>query len=420
MKKKNFNNLNLDIYEEELENGLKIFICPMNRYKIDARMTVNFGANVLEFEKNGEMIKVPAGIAHFLEHKMFGKADGTDIMTAYEKNGALGNAYTDDHVTVYHFNSPVNFYDNLLLLLRCVNEPYFTDENVAKEIGVIDQELKATLSEPDAIAYYAAKYNSYKTLPYKYPVIGTKESIKKITKESLYDVYNAFYTPNNMHLVVTGNVKPLEVVSFVKKYYEGLPKKNKPVVKKYNEPKEVQKEKEIINKDINNKVCFINYKVDLSDFDISNFELQRYLNVLLLNKFSSLSGFNDIALKDKNISSPVFWMLDIEAHFANFGFQAEIKTEDALLNLIEKQLSDLSITEEKLKLIKRSWLNGYITNTDMVIPTSEIINGQIIKYGYVVYDALECIKALNVKKAMEIFDKLDFSNKSLVIVQKEC
>ena len=418
MKKKNFNNLNLDIYEEELENGLKIFVCPMNRYKIDARMTVNFGADILEFEKDGQMIKAPAGIAHFLEHKMFGKEDGTDITTIYEKNGALGNAYTDDHVTVYHFNSPVNFYDNLLALLRCVNEPYFTEENVTKEIGIIDQELKATLSEPDAIAYYVAKYNSYHYLPYKYPVIGTEDSIKQITKDNLYDVYNTFYTPSNMHLVVTGNVDPKEVVTFVRNYYKDISKREKPIIKTYNEPKEVAREKEIIHKDISNKVCFLNYKVDLSDFDISNFELQRYLNVLLLNKFSSLSGFNDITLKDENILSPVFWMLDVEDNFANFGFQAEVKNEDALLKLIEKQLTDLSISEEKLKLIKRNWINGYIINTDQVIQTSEIINGQIIKYGHVVYDALDCIRALNIQKAEEIFNKLDFSNKSLVIVQK--
>ena len=418
MEKKNFNNLNLDIYEEELENGLKIFICPMNRYKIDARMTVNFGADILEFEKDGEMIKVPAGIAHFLEHKMFDKEDGTDITTIYEKNGAFGNAYTDDHVTVYHFNSPVNFYDNLLALLRCVNEPYFTEENVKKEIGIIDQELKATLSEPDTIAYYAAKYNSYHYLPYKYPVIGTENSIKQITKDSLYDVYNTFYTPSNMHLVVTGKVNPEEVVSFVKDYYKNNVFMAKPILKKYDEPKEVAKEKEIIHKDIRNKICFINYKVDLSNFGMSDFELQRYLNVLLLNKFSSLSGFNDIALKDKNILSPVFWMLDVEKNFANFSFQAEVKNENALLKLIEQQLSDLSITEEKLKLIKRNWINGYIINTDGVIQTSEIINGQIIKYGHVVYDALACIRALDVKKAEDIFNKLDFSNKSLVIVQK--
>ena len=83
MKKKKINGLNLDIYEEVLENGLKIFVCPMKRYKIDARMTVNFGSDTLEFEKDGKLLKVPAGIAHFLEHKMFSKEDGSDISNIY-------------------------------------------------------------------------------------------------------------------------------------------------------------------------------------------------------------------------------------------------------------------------------------------------------------------------------------------------
>lgn len=418
MEKKHFASLNLDIYEEVLDNGLKIFICPMKRYKIDARMTVNFGADTLEFEKDGKMKKVPAGIAHFLEHKMFGKEDGPDISSIYEKNGALGNAYTDDHVTVYHFNSPVHFYDNLMALLRCVNEPYFTDENVSREIGIIEQELKASLSQPDALAYYKTKYNSYHNLPYMFPVIGTEESIKAITKENLYDVYNAFYVPSNMHLIVTGNVNPKEVIDFVKNYYHTTSCQRPAKTLEYNEDRTVKKTREIINKDINNKICFINYKVDLSGFDLSNYELQRYLNVLLLNNFSSLSGFNDVTLKNPDILSPVYWMLDIEKNFANFSFEAEVKNEEALLAIIDNQFKQNNLTEEMLELIKKNWINSYILNTDQVISTSEIINEQIIKYGRVVYEALDVIKQLNVSKAKKIFENLDFSNKSITIVQK--
>ena len=418
MEKKEFKGLNLNIYEETLANGLRVFICPMKRHKIDARMTVHFGADVLEFIYQGKMKKVSPGIAHFLEHKMFEK-ENLNISELYEKNGALGNAYTDDHVTVYYFESPDNFYENLKTLLKCVHEPYFTSENITKEIGIIEQELKATLSDADTLAYNKAKHNSYKYLPYKYPIIGTEESIKQITKDDLYSVYNTFYVPVNMHLIITGNVNPQEVIKFLNDYYKNSFKKAMPVIKKYNEPKEVVLEKEIILQNINNKMCCLNYKIDLSNFNLSPFILQRYLNVLLLNNFSSLSGFTDLIFQNKNILSPVYWFMDIESNFANISFSAEVNDENVFLDIIEKQLQNFDIMEKKLELIKKNWISQYLINTEKVVLTSEIINEQIIKYGNIVYDSIDKIKSLNKDLALEVYKNLDFSNnKSLAIVQK--
>lgn len=417
MERKKFKGLDLEIYEHTLNNGFKIYVCPMARYKIDARITVNVGGELETFKTEKGEITVPFGIAHFLEHKMFSKADGTDISSIYEKNGAFGNAYTDDYSTVYHFNSPVNFWDNLKALFRCVNEPYFTDENVQKEIGIIEQELMALLSDPDALVYFKAKYNSYHSPVYKYPVIGTLKSIKAITKEDLYAVYNAFYVPSNMHLMVTGNVKPEEVIKFAEDYYKDKEtlagEKIIPL-----EPPTICKKEEIIHKDINNKICFINYKVDISKFNLPNFELQRYLNVLILSKFSSLSGFNDIVLKNEKILSPVSWRLDVKGSYANFNFSAEAIDEKEVIDLIETRLDNLDIDEELLDLIKKNWINGYILTTDKVIPASTLINEQIIKYGEVIYDSIPIIKALNKDKAIEIFNKLDFSERTVAIVQK--
>ena len=417
MEKKKFAGLDLEIYEHTLDNGLKIYVCPMDRYKIDARITVNVGGELEKF-KNGEEVTVPFGIAHFLEHKMFSKVDGTDISSIYEKNGAFGNAYTDDYSTVYHFNSPVNFWDNLTALFRCVNEPYFTDENVEKEIGIIEQELMALLSDPDALAYFKAKYNSYHNSVYKYPVIGTEDSIKAITKEALYMVYNSFYVPSNMHLVVTGKVNPEEVIKFAEEYYKD--KKFNKVGKKVipDEPSAVCVKEEVIHKNINNKICFVNYKVDISKFSLSNFELQRYLNILLLSKFSSLSGFNDIVLKNENILSPIDWRLDVKGKFANFNFTAEVIDEKVAINLLEKQFNNLKIDDEILDLIKKNWINGYILTTDKVIPTSTLINEMLIKYNEIIYEAIPIIKSLNKEKANEIFSKLDFSERAVAIVQK--
>lgn len=418
MEKKELKGLNLNVYEETLENGLKIFICPMKKQKIYASMTVNFGAGILEFEKDGKMIKLPEGTAHFLEHKMFIKKGNFDISRIFEKNGAYSNAYTNMDATVYHFNSPTCFYDNLLALLRCVNEPYFTDEGVEGEKNIILQELKARLSNNFNLAYFKTNYNSYHHLPHKYPVLGTEESIKRITKEDLYNAYNSFYIPSNMHLIVTGNVNPKEVVDFVSDYYGQKELKSLPVLKKYNEKKSVVKSFEKINKDINNKVCRINYKVDLGQFSISKDILRKYLIVLIISKFSSFSGFEDLVLKEPKIISSVDLMIEYEENFVNIGFCAEVKDETVFINLIEKQLIDLTVDDKKLEIYKKDCIKSCIINTDFVIGTSKLLNSQIISFGNVEYDIIDKIKTLNTKEANEIGKKLDFSNKTIAVVEK--
>ena len=131
MEKKTFNHLDLDIYEEVLDNGLRIFVCPIDKHEIHASMTTLYGSEVLEFKPRGQdkYIKIPEGTAHFLEHKMFAKEDGIDPMTVFERNGAATNAYTSMHITRYYYTGPGKCFENLENLLDCVSKPYFTDKN---------------------------------------------------------------------------------------------------------------------------------------------------------------------------------------------------------------------------------------------------------------------------------------------------
>ena len=130
MKKKSYVGIDLDVYEEVLDNGLRVYIAPIHRQTRHARLTTFFGGSILEFKVDGEeFTKVPGGIAHFLEHKMFEKENGEDPLTVFENNGASGNAFTTEFMTAYHFTGTGHFYENLKTLLKCVHEPYFTYEN---------------------------------------------------------------------------------------------------------------------------------------------------------------------------------------------------------------------------------------------------------------------------------------------------
>ena len=219
MKKINFKNLDLDLFYEKLDNGLEIFVLPKtNVNNIYVTFNTKYGSNISEFKPidKDKMIKVPLGIAHFLEHKMFEQEDETDIFSFYSERGADCNANTNYTKTTYLFSCPNFFKENMDMLLDYVQAPYFTDENVDKEKGIITQEIKMYQDMPGTMIYDKIIENTFKIHPMKYPIIGNIENINKITKEDLYTCYNTFYHPSNMFVVVTGNVNASEVINIIK------------------------------------------------------------------------------------------------------------------------------------------------------------------------------------------------------------
>ena len=218
MEKIEIKNVDKTIYREVLDNGLEIIIIPND--KISKKKNYYFsyatyyGAAINEFVPVGKnkMTSFPSGIAHFLEHKMFESKDGIKPFDFYAKTGSYVNAFTSYKNTCYVVTGNKKMKENLEYLLTFVNSPYFTDENVKKEQGIICEEAAMNDDSPDYLAYKTINKNLYKVSPYNTPILGTVESIKKITKDNLYKCYNTFYRPSNMFLVVGGAVDPDEVV----------------------------------------------------------------------------------------------------------------------------------------------------------------------------------------------------------------
>ncbi|MDP4143263.1 MAG: pitrilysin family protein [Bacillota bacterium] len=208
----------IDLVNEELYinevNGLKIYIMPKKKYKKKtAMLTVKYGANHIKFSVGlGEMKDYPLGIAHFLEHKLFEEKEG-NIFNEFAILGTSPNAYTNSNVTCYHFTCTDFFQKNLELLIKFVFHPYFNEENVKKEREIIEQEIIMYNDNPSFRTYINALGLMYEKHPVKNDVAGTIESIKEITPELLYECYHAFYTPQNMVLVITGDVNVEEVLS---------------------------------------------------------------------------------------------------------------------------------------------------------------------------------------------------------------
>ncbi len=222
------------------ESGLRVYIIPKSGFsKYYAIYGTEYGSidDVLKLPE-GE-IKLPDGIAHFLEHKLFEEEDGKDAFEKFAATGGSSNAFTSFDMTAYLFSCTENFYENLDILLEFVNNPYFTDENVAKEQGIIGQEIKMYDDDPNWRLFFNMLQGMYHNNPVKTDIAGTVESISHITPDLLYKCCRAYYNPSNMILVMVGDIDPERVVAYIDKYVSPEKDMGRIEKRKANEPSTV-------------------------------------------------------------------------------------------------------------------------------------------------------------------------------------
>ena len=216
-----------EVCRERLANGLEVCVVPKPGYaKKYAFFSTCYGGMDTRFRLDGKWLDTPAGIAHYLEHKMFDTREG-NALQELAKNGAEPNAFTANAMTAYYFDSTEHFEENLRILLSFVSIPYFTDESVAKEQGIIGQEIRMIEDNPDWQIYTRMMKALYAASTARTSIAGTVESISHITAETLYNCHKAFYTPSNMVLTVVGNVDPVHVMDIARRI---LPREGGPAI----------------------------------------------------------------------------------------------------------------------------------------------------------------------------------------------
>ena len=222
-------------YYTKHKSGLDIYLIPKEMTNSYALFCTRYGAvdNCFKLEGDADFTRVPDGIAHYLEHKMFENEDGVDTFARFAKYGASANAFTSTEVTAYLFKCTEYFRENLEILLDYVTHPYFTPETVAKEQGIIGQEIRGREDHPDFVLYMNLMRALYKDSQINIDVAGTVESIAQITADTLYKCYDVFYNLSNMFLCVAGNVTMEEILSAADKI---LPlQEEKKIIRSYNE-----------------------------------------------------------------------------------------------------------------------------------------------------------------------------------------
>jgi predicted Zn-dependent peptidase len=387
MEKINFDQLQEELYHEKLPNGLNVYILPKKGFnKTFATFTTKYGSidnNFIPFGKE-EYVKVPDGIAHFLEHKLFEKEDG-DVFQQFSKQGASANAFTSFTRTAYLFSSTSDVEKNLETLVDFVQDPYFSEKTVEKEKGIIGQEITMYDDNPDWRLYFGLIQNLYQNHPVKIDIAGTIESISHITKDLLYECYNTFYHPSNMLLFIVGPVDPTKFMdqvreNQVKKDYKKMPE----IQRKFDEePLQTAEQKQVLEMNVQTSKCLVGMKalhVDQSGAELLKNELT--MNVLLDLLFGkSSANYNQLyneGLIDETFSYD--YTQEQGFGFAMIGGDTENpdKLADQLKNMLFEAKNGTSFTEEQLDRAKKKKIGGFLR----AVNSPEYIANQFTRYAF--------------------------------------
>ena len=423
MNKIELKGLDTYVYTEVLESGLQIFVVPNeNVNKTYVTYSTKLGSVYDEFVPIGEkdFIKVPLGVAHFLEHKVFEQEDGTDPFEFFSSHGASANANTSNYKTTYLFQTTDDVKENLEYLLHYVESPYFTDENVEKEKGIIEQELLMYADDPYNVLYEMTLYNTFVEHPMKYSVGGTVESIRKITKEDLYTCYNTFYHPSRMFVVVTGNVKPEEIINIICEHESKRSiSPDEPVkIKLVDEPDEVFKNHEERVMEVSIPKVTVAYKIRLDAFnDLSLRDIKIYLSQLFSLQFSDTSLYVE-ELKKKELIDDSFAINTVytDTH-AVIMISNETNYVNEVVKAIQEGVKQLHVTEEEVERMKKTLISSPIYMSDNIFRMNNFIMNCMIQDGEINTNKVEEIKKMNLKDMEYVLNNLDLSNSTVSVIQ---
>ncbi len=406
------NRLNEEIYNVELSNGLKVFYMPKKDYvKKYAIYSTNYGSIDNIFVPIGEenKITVPEGIAHFLEHKLFEEPD-VNIFDEFAKLGSYVNAFTSNNQTAYLFSCVDDFYENLKLLVGFVQDPYFTDENVEKEKGIIQQEIRMYNDSPDWKVYSNCISGMYAKHPVRIDIAGTVESIRNINKELLYKCYKTFYNPSNMLLFMIGDIdfeKALDIIEGNQKITEKLKREISRV--KIQEPETINEKIIEERLSVSIPLFYIGYK----DLDIG-YDGEKLVhkeictNILLEVLFGNSSNFYQ-KLYDEGLINDSFGFQYVgykDYGHALLGGESSDPKEvyNRILQNIENEIIK-GISEEDFNRTKKKLIGYHIMDLNSIenIATS-FINYYYRKYSIISYiDALEKVSISDIEERCKKF-----------------
>ena len=416
-------NIKEKMYIEKLENGLTVIIFPRHTtQKKYVMWGVNFGSIDNHFinPDNGEEIIIPDGVAHFLEHKMFEQKSGKNSLDTLSSLGVEANAYTTNDYTTYLFECTDNFYEALDELMDYVQNPYYTDENVEKEKGIIAQEINMYDDAPNWKVYMNAMECLYKNNPVRIDIAGTVESISGINKEMLYNCYNTFYTPSNMLMVVTGDFFSEELMKEIKKRI--IKNENKGEIKRIypEEPEEINENQKVQNMDVNNPIFAIAYKDKVLENKTEQVKKHIAIEIIL----NAILGKSSELYKELYDEGLIMGNIDLDyefskeyAHIIISGQSKNPKKIQEKLNKKIKETKQLGINEKDFVRIKKKVYGSYITEYNDVSSVARMIMSDYFK-GINSFEYIEYYNQILIEYANKILNEIFDEEKKVISIVK--
>lgn len=401
------------------KSGLTIYVYPKEGFKSTyALFGAKYGSiNTTFIKDNGEQVVVPDGIAHYLEHKLFECEDG-DAFVKYAKTGASANAYTSFDKTCYLFSCADNFEESLKILLDFVQEPYFTEETVQKEQGIIGQEIRMYDDDPNWRVMFNLLGAMYHTHPVKIDIAGTVESIAEITPQKLYDCYNGFYNLNNMALVVVGGCATLDLImQMADKHLKDSPAKD--VNSTFpSEPEGVVTDYVEQKFPVSVPMFHLGFKEDVKRERLTNKEMAE--SAILL--FAIASGSSELyqILEDKGLINNTFDYEHFEGPFySSVFFGGESTNPKEASKIIKEYINNLrktGISESDFEIAKKAVYGEGISSLNRnetianIIMDGDFSDREIFNY-------IEEIKATTLEDVnRRLLEQLDSTKSSLSVI----
>ncbi|TYC47347.1 EF-P 5-aminopentanol modification-associated protein YfmH [Leuconostoc litchii] len=410
MKIKHYLKLKEDLVTETLDNGLKIVMIPKLPYhKTFAVLTTNYGALEQKFSINGgSVIDIPAGTAHFLEHKLFEKKN-EDAFTKFGELGADANAFTNAFQTSYLFSTAQNFIPALIHLLDFVQTPYFTEKTVAKEQGIIGQEIQMYDDDPNWALYMGLLNTLYPGAAIAQDIAGTQNSILKITPELLYKLHSAFYQPNQLTLHIVGHFNPKEILAAI---HDNQDKKNFKAVKithyaeKFSTPNKIQVERHF---NVSRPKVAFGIRVD-HDNVLGVEGAKRVLIVDILNDllFGEQTDWYQDLYSRGIIDTEFETSFDIIKSYQYVSFFSETEEYDLLTDAIQGQIDHYSKYLENQQNTFESLRKATIGEGIQKLNSLENIalQGDDVLFGTNLFDKIELLQDLTFDDILVTADKL--------------
>ena len=426
MKKIKLEKVDLDLYSHEYENGFRIFLIPdktVNFYYMT--LNVKFGSLYTKFKRKDEKeyVEIPNGAAHFLEHLTFKTKDG-DAMDYFSKLNSDSNAFTTFDCTSYEVSGTQNFDKCLDYLMNYVSTPYYTQELVEREKGIICEEIKSHDDRPlERIARKIRKNLIHKS-NYKYDICGTVEDVINTTVEDIKTAYDYFYTPNNMFLVITGNFDIEECKRIVDNndISKVVCNKSEIEIAAENEPATIVKDFEIVKENLPSSMVNVSGKIKLSEFDKFNVDLvvlKRMIYIILNGMFSSTSDFSEYLEENRLINGDsVNFNTCFTSEYFLLTLTAGSPKPEELIEILKDKINHLEIDEETYRRKTKVELSYIINSAENLYGLNNMIASRIIKYNNIYENYYSLAESLSYDLAKDIANTIKFDETSVVIAKK--